>query len=532
MDLIGLHIYCSDFNMCINRLSAVELLAGLIPRLARFFLTAIRIAIIFVLYIILLPFWTRWVLSNIVSVLLMDGGSSDNAFDQDFSNFRRFSLKQLLDVVSYWWNGVLVCLFILGCSMSVVQGVHYLRNEINRNDTIDIIINVDETVNEDNAGDIRHNGDNREEEAAFDNIDNDDDTEDIETLAGDEIGPQQLREREHDDDEEYVGNSIIENHQPVVEEVHQGEEDNIFPLNNAQQPMEDEPVPQVAENANDLMNNDNILDEDVIVVEVGEILSGPLLKTLLDSFLIMFFNFVFLVATVWLPTMFGRVFINFAGLRQYLLTESSKVVEYISHQYDSNETMKEVLADHKHVNKQDEQYTNYFVVFTEFVMGWSFVVELLFATLVIILIIRYQNHNMANHRQRGEQGAWWQISNVSMMRIRSKISTLLVELKKFFKSSLFIGIEYALPQLIGWIIDIIMLKSLNASLAARLSFFHEKPLIGGIIHFLVGISFMSHVSVCRQEVRRVLRHDVLRYVANCMNVIDLILLLMILQHSY
>ncbi|MCO5559734.1 hypothetical protein L7F22_013336 [Adiantum nelumboides] len=67
------------------------------------------------------------------------------------------------------------------------------------------------------------------------------------------------------------------------------------------------------------------------------------------------------------------------------------------------------------------------------------------------------------------------------------------------------------PLLCGWWLDICTLSMLGGSVANRLTFFWASPLTSSLLHWLVGIVYMLHISIFVSLLREVLRPGVLYF---------------------
>jgi hypothetical protein len=522
--------YCEDTP---ERLSVIEFVSGILPRVASLISIFFRGLFVFLFWIIALPFWTSWCLANTTRYLLGD--------DVQFNTFDTFT--SILDPLAYWWNGVIACAFIVMCSLGVLESVRFVLIEIDRTMAdveADIEAEVEAEIEEEEE---EKQEEEEEEEAVVDERrwewpDHQPEGRTQGTYVGAEEGRSEGGHHyNHHSSTDVVGNDLDLDEsinsssdtswRTEVSNIEQVEEERGMRVD---QQEEEEEAENVIENhheprdhqheqpdGNQHQHVDDLLrDQDAIVIDLGVVLMDSMWKTVSRSVGFALYNFFFIQSAVLLPTLLGRIAIYFIGMEAYLRGEGKKLMDFVEMEdvgstilsADNHSSVPEGLDGNTDTVPDREQpfdkemYISRIVVGVEFLLGWSFLIELLVAALVIKLIMKFNNT-----RERGSTSGWQSLNST---RIWAKLSFFSQEVQKWTKAAVFIGLELTIiPQTIGWVIDIITLKAFDTTAAERLAFFHDKPLIGGIIHFMVGFFFINHVGVFTLELRRVLKENVL-----------------------
>ena len=103
-------------------------------------------------------------------------------------------------------------------------------------------------------------------------------------------------------------------------------------------------------------------------------------------------------------------------------------------------------------------------------------------------------------------GAEWNVRTSLSRRLRGRIE----ECWKSLQIAAYMFVEFALvPQLLGWILDIVTLKTLGAELSDRIVLLQERPLLFLAVHLFAGLFLAMHVSLVMAEARGILKENVL-----------------------
>ena len=200
------------------------------------------------------------------------------------------------------------------------------------------------------------------------------------------------------------------------------------------------------------------------------------------SIMLALYQVVYIAVAILGPSLLGRKVI-------FLLVNESKIRAALSSAIELDEENVQVLISRA-------------LVLSGYLVGWVIIFNVIIICIVMLLLFKYQ------HVLDDSESEFRSSRNIASMK--ENISNLVSDAKKWAKAGLFVGLEMGvLPQLVGWMLDIITLQALNSTLAARLVFLHNNPFIGGAVHSMLGGIFLNRVDMLKSEVRRILKESVL-----------------------
>jgi len=529
--------YCDNAP---ERLSALEFIVGIFPRIGSVIATAGRGLTVFLCWVIFFPLWSWWTVHNTTHFLM-----------GDVYRFNPFEMvtewQHVTDPLVSWWHGSMVCVFILLSILGGIQLAAFIRDEVEQaaaesrnndgdtddatdnplsqldnesNDDVDRprgadVNNIEEEVNVEGVVD----GANNEEEVRHDdeahtiqeNIYQVEESEEERVVLEDEDTVEQAlaQEEEDEEDEEEAARQrqALEAQWELENRQLQEENRRIF----EQQQQQARPARQIPP-----MH----FEDDELVVDIGSVLCAPIWKTLSEVIAAVIVVTSFIYCVLLMPVFLGRLIIyllsseeqvrgmgngvmnwlenalleqgtiNNSSALEFLKPFSDNVTQNISEASDTI-PLKAVM------NARDIVIAK-LVVGCEFVTGWVCIIVVLSICFVWWLSRKF---DWAEGRR----------PHIGVSRTREKLSFFFSQVRKYTKSAIFVGFELTIiPQSLGWVIDVITLSAFDTSLKERLDFLQDKPLLGGLIHFMVGFAFSVHVSVFTSELRRILKENVLK----------------------
>jgi hypothetical protein len=294
----------------------------------------------------------------------------------------------------------------------------------------------------------------------------------------------------------------------------QEENMNLLHMLQANQPqVEPPPLPPPQEHQRPQRHIPMHFDDDELVIEVGGLLSAPIWKTISEALTAWILTTIFVQSTLSIPSLLGRFFIFLLGFQKQIeqqcigLVEMAEVAIQGDHSnitgkfadtprsifdFDSTATYSAETAI-----QLREAFVKRLVLGCEFFTGWVFIVVVL-----LVCFLWWLRRKLMSTTGRH--------STITIARLRERIRFCLQQVRNHTKSAFFSCLDWTIiPQLMGFVIDIITVKAFGSNVSERIAFCREKPLLGVAIHFMVGFSFIAHVNVFTSELRRILKENVL-----------------------
>ncbi|KAL9367412.1 hypothetical protein Peur_038611 [Populus x canadensis] len=145
---------------------------------------------------------------------------------------------------------------------------------------------------------------------------------------------------------------------------------------------------------------------------------------------------------------------------------------------------------------------------TTLAIGYMFIFSLVFFYLGIIALIRYT---------RGEpltMGRFYGIASIAetIPSLFRQFLAAMRHLMTMIKVAFLLVIELGVfPLMCGWWLDVCTRRMFGKSMAQRVQFFVISPLASSLVHWVVGIVYMLHISIFVSLLRGVLRQGVLYF---------------------
>ncbi|XP_011000129.1 PREDICTED: probable E3 ubiquitin ligase SUD1 isoform X2 [Populus euphratica] len=145
---------------------------------------------------------------------------------------------------------------------------------------------------------------------------------------------------------------------------------------------------------------------------------------------------------------------------------------------------------------------------TTLAIGYMFIFSLVFFYLGIISFIRYT---------RGEpltMGRFYGIASIAetIPSLFRQFLAAMRHLMTMIKVAFLLVIELGVfPLMCGWWLDVCTIRMFGKSMAQRVQFYVISPLASSLIHWVVGIFYMLHISIFVSLLRGVLRQGVLYF---------------------
>ncbi|XP_024465985.1 probable E3 ubiquitin ligase SUD1 isoform X2 [Populus trichocarpa] len=145
---------------------------------------------------------------------------------------------------------------------------------------------------------------------------------------------------------------------------------------------------------------------------------------------------------------------------------------------------------------------------TTLAIGYMFIFSLVFFYLGIIALIRYT---------RGEpltMGRFYGIASIAetIPSLFRQFLAAMRHLMTMIKVAFLLVIELGVfPLMCGWWLDVCTIRMFGKSMAQRVQFFVISPLASSLVHWVVGIVYMLHISIFVSLLRGVLRQGVLYF---------------------
>ena len=130
----------------------------------------------------------------------------------------------------------------------------------------------------------------------------------------------------------------------------------------------------------------------------------------------------------------------------------------------------------------------------EAALGYATFASLAFSAALGYFIVNYDHQQVVRLTETG----WTSVKSSWEWHVR------------IIRTSFILGLVFcALPNAIGWLIDLSTLRIFDCSLSERLSLCKERVVFCTAIHWLLGFLFMLHVSAFLSEIRSVFRENAL-----------------------
>lgn len=437
-------------------LSLFEFCHGLLPRVLKFIKNIIRIFSFIFFWLFLLPIVTTCfslIYSNLIYQEEILSLFNINTIASSFSH-----------LLASWWIGILNTLFIIFASLGITQFLDLIHKEFARARARANLIHAQAILRTAVAELIQANRIQLEENNNFEinqideiNIRNAvDNNNNIERIIV-------LRNNNNNN----VGNGN--------NEVHHDQIDNI------------------------INENENVQDDDAAILVVDNNLN------IFKCLKFMLYNGIFLFCFEVIPVYIGKFVID--NIIGDLSTEFEFELKRIFSKFlDNNVDMLNELIYSFHFSDKDivlneNIFWVHFCVFLQGLIGLIIIISLL-----IVLYILYFIHSY-EWKRKNQPGA-----NVSLIDI---IKTQYLIYRESFnvwtKITFVLSIEGTLlPQLLGWLIDIVTIKSFpNSNVNDRFNMLYSNPILCIIIHWIIGFVYMLYVSIFLVELRDCLRSDLL-----------------------
>ncbi|KAG5254177.1 E3 ubiquitin ligase [Salix suchowensis] len=145
---------------------------------------------------------------------------------------------------------------------------------------------------------------------------------------------------------------------------------------------------------------------------------------------------------------------------------------------------------------------------TTLAIGYMFIFSLVFFYLGIIALIRYN---------RGEpltMGRFYGVASITetipsfFRQFLAATRHLMTMIKVAFLLVIELGV---FPLMCGWWLDVCTIRMFEKSMAQRVQFFAISPLASSLVHWVLGIAYMLHISIFVSLLRGVLRQGVLYF---------------------
>eukprot|EP01041_Mallomonas_annulata_P006604 gene6604-13369_t len=262
----------------------------------------------------------------------------------------------------------------------------------------------------------------------------------------------------------------------------------------------DQVQPQIAP-IGEILQHQHQLQPDDILHEMA-LVHGPIELSLRRFLTLCQFNALFIVCVQVIPVYVGRTIIQISGstywtplmgqlrdnIREIIL-QYQKVANGNT-EYGDNITGEIFNID---ISETEELIWNRVFALFEWVCGLFFLVQSCVIILGIYALFKYDRHIIPAF-------------HIFSIYFRS----IWTHIQKWFKISIILALEGCiLPQLIGWLIDIVTLKAFDLTLTDRILICHRNTISCSIIHWILGFLFMLHIGVITIELRDLIKQNLL-----------------------
>ena len=258
-------------------------------------------------------------------------------------------------------------------------------------------------------------------------------------------------------------------------------------------------------------NRDNIPND--IPPHLGEagLLDGQFELTPKRFLLVCAFNALVIILVVAFPVFIGRIVIQISGLHEPVSIQLRSYFDHILSKYftmivnesvnnnsnnnnnATNTNIYHASPEHFLLNIPEELLWRKIYSYVESIIGTS----VLFTTGILTAISYFF---WANRTPRDF------MIRIFVTQVQN-IHTILI---KWLKISIVLCLEGCiLPQLVGWLIDIVTIKAFEITVKERFEMCHRNAIACALIHWAVGFLFMMHISTIAIELRELIKKDIL-----------------------
>jgi acyl-CoA-binding protein len=447
----------------IPSLSFFEFCHGLLPRVIEFIKNVIHLFSFIFFWLFLLPIVTTsfsLIYSNIIyqeDILTL---LNINTIASSFSH-----------LLASWWIGILNTLFIIFASLGISQFLDVIHKEFARARARANLIHAQAILRTTVAELIEANHVQLEEN-------------------NENLGVNQIGVINNINDNNDINNNNIE---PIIVL-----RNNNININNGVDNNNDVNLDQFD---NIIDENANPRDDDDALLVVDNNLN------ILKCLKFMIYNGIFLFCFEVIPVYIGKFVIYniFGGLSKEFETQLkiifSKFLDNNNNADILNELMHRFHFSDKDIVLNENIFWLHFCVLLQGIIGLIVVISLLIILYIVYFIYTYE---WGRKNQPG--------SNVCLVDIlKTQYLTYRESFNVWSKITFVLSIEGTLlPQLLGWLIDIVTIKSFpNSTANDRFNMLYSNPILCIIIHWIIGFVYMLYISIFLVELRDCLRADLL-----------------------
>mmetsp|Transcript_13517 Transcript_13517/g.20306 ORF Transcript_13517/g.20306 Transcript_13517/m.20306 type:complete len:1060 (-) Transcript_13517:77-3256(-) len=482
-----------------STLSMFEFICGVMPRIGRIIFQFCKGTILSFLWLLVVPFFTAWWVDQCTILILNDQVS--------WHLVSYFTPS--LELLSRWWNGIIISASIVLMSLGAIQLTRYLHDEIygpprTRQQNVTAGPTMQDATGEtapenESTGEVE--GVSSQGAAVEVEVQGGDGESEGRTESGSDSDDRSEPDfNDNNDDTEHVAENQADNARGEV---------NFWRLLEHDVPVAgDRGVPVAGDRGVPVAGGGAGVDAVAVDLQDLTIFGGSLWESASHALFLCLYNALFVILAEVFPVILGRSLLWLLGFHSWGLgplkagvasmlfsagLNNSDVNRIIpSEGAGAGPVLWPALLENVYMTPLSaDLIVSRASVALEAVCGYSLVLSAAFVVLSGVILAGGERRELYPH-------------------IRARLHSFVDEFKKWVKLSMYLTMEMVcIPHLMGWLIDIVTLRVFDTTIQRRLLFFQERPVICTLVHFLVGFFFSTHVAVFMSELRRILKENVM-----------------------